>query len=332
MKHRDTDYLHASTRVVYLDNRLVTRDDLMKAMDAGDAQATFRALSAKDMFSGYTLENYEKAFEDSLSEVYELVEDITGELGLTYIYRLPIDGHNLKVLVKSRLLSEDYSSLLKTGGTVDTEILQAEFIDRNFSKVPEALGTAALKASDDLAMTRDPQMVDLTIDKAVIGLMKEKTEQIDSEILTEYMNLKIDMTNLKTALRHMVMKLSAYQAAKAFIPGGSFSEGEFKESYAAGFEGLKKLSEKMEDSAGIRAVMDEIRDGASIGLFEQETDKAFGRLFEKASVIPFGIEPVIAFLHRKDQEVRACRMVLASKCFEISNEQIAERLGYIYAD
>ena len=66
-------------------------------------------------------------------------------------------------------------------------------------------------------------------------------------------------------------------------------------------------------------------------VFEEQEDGCFRDLFEKARIVPFGIEPVITYLYLKNQEIRACRMVLVSKLYNLQKEKIAERVEYIYA-
>ena len=201
-----------------------------------------------------------------------------------------------------------------------------------FGQLPETLGQAGLEAKDALAKTGNPQTVDLMIDKAVISLMSEKAEAIDSEALSEYVKSKIDLMNIKSALRLLKMKKDTHNASKAFAEGGSFSVRELEEAYAFGFDGIKALTEKTAQSERIPEAVAQIKQGSSIGVFEQQADGCFRDLFEKARIIPFGIEPVIAFLYLKEQEVRACRLVLVSKLFDIPKDIITERLRCIYAD
>lgn len=46
MRYKDTDYLHAAARVTYLENQLVRKEDLLKAIDADTAKEAHRLLSA----------------------------------------------------------------------------------------------------------------------------------------------------------------------------------------------------------------------------------------------------------------------------------------------
>ena len=45
MRYKDTDYLHASARAAYLENQLITEDELLKAAGADYAEEAYRLLS-----------------------------------------------------------------------------------------------------------------------------------------------------------------------------------------------------------------------------------------------------------------------------------------------
>ncbi|MCI5536380.1 MAG: V-type ATPase subunit [Clostridiales bacterium] len=332
MRYKDTDYLHAAARVAYLENQLITKNDLLKAIDAESAKDAYRLLSGKHIFRDHSMDEYEQAFEENLAETYDLVEEITGSIGITNMFRYPVDGHNMKVMIKSRAAGGDFSGLYKYGGTVEPDVMQREFNEKDFYHVPDILGEAALEAADELAKTRDSQIVDILVDKAVIALMGKKAAEIDCECLTDYVTAKIDLTNIRSALRLLKMKKDTYTASKVFAEGGSFSIRELEEAYSMGYDGLKKLVERIPQSERMTEAVNLVKQGQSIGVFEQQADGCFRDLFEKARIVPFGIEPVITYLYLKDQEIRACRLVLVSKLYDLPKEKIAERVRYIYAD
>lgn len=331
MRCKDTDYLHAAARTAYLENQLVTKADLLKATEAESAKDAYRMLSGKHIFREYSMDEYEKAFEENLADTYNLIEEITGETGLTYMFRYPIDGHNIKVMIKSRAAGGDFSGLYKCGGTIDYDVMKREFDEKNFYHVPDILGAAALEAADVLAKTRDSQIVDILVDKAVIALMRNKAAEIDSACLTDYVTARIDMSNIRSALRLLRMKKDTYTASRVFAEGGSFGIGELEEAYSTGYDGLKKLAERIPQAERITEAISLVKQGQSVGVFEEQEDGCFRDLFEKARIVPFGIEPVITYLYLKNQEIRACRMVLVSKLYNLPKEKIAERVEYIYA-
>ncbi len=332
MRYRDTDHLHASMRAAYLENLLVSREELIKAAGASSAEDAFRLLSGKQLFKNSSPGRYEEAFEEALKGSYELVEEMTQDMGLTYIFRYPIDGHNMKVMVKSRKAAGDFSGLYKTGGTVGIGVMADELGKGHFYHVPETVGEAGLEAVSLLAETDDPQAVDIVIDRAVMAEIIRKAAEIDFALLTEYAAARVDLTNIKVALRLLRIKADVYKAARVLAEGGSFTLKELKEAYTMGYDGIAALTARLERSDGLTEAVESIKRGGSLGLFEQQAERCFGELFERASREPFGIGPVISFLYRKEREIKACRFVLTSKLFNIPSEQIAERLGYFYGD
>lgn len=217
VRYNDTDFLHVAARVAYLENELITRDELLKAVDAESVKEAYRTLASKQIFKNHDIEEYELAFEESLAETYALVEEITGNMGLTNVFRYPIDGHNMKVMIKSQMAKGDFGNLYKTGGTVGIETLKREFENKDFYYVPEILAESALKASDQLAKTRDSQIVDILIDKAVLELVSKESDNIYCDCMIKYITVKIDLINAKSALRLLRMKKDVYTASKFLL-------------------------------------------------------------------------------------------------------------------
>ncbi|NLD19826.1 MAG: V-type ATPase subunit [Clostridiales bacterium] len=332
MEKNDTKYLHAAARVHSLENKLISRNELMKVIEVGEAEDAFKFLSGKEMFRNRNVKDYEKAFEVDLGETYKLIENITDNSEITYIFRYPMDGHNLKVYVKSQMTEKSFEELYKETGTFTIDKMREELNSRRFEKVPQKLGEAALTAMDRLAKTRDSQAVDIIIDKAVLLVMREKAEKIGNPLLCRYVASRTDVVNIETAVRLMRMKKDAYQVRKMFAEGGSIDVSDIEESYSTGYEGIGKLIDKANMSRRMSVSVAALKRGEPLTVFEQNIDGCFKDLFAGAKIVPFGLEPVITFLYLKEREIKAVRLVLVSKIFGIPKEQIAERLRYIYAD
>jgi len=386
MRNRDTRFLHAAARVACLEARLLGKDELYRAAEADTMENAFRMLSERGVFGDRPPEQYEEALEESAARTYELVENITDGIGLTDIFRYPLDGHNLKVMIKEKRAG-DFSELYKAGGTIPPEMMKRELAAERFFAVPERLGRAGLEAAEQLAKTGRPQLVDITVDKAVIALMAERAEGIGCAALAEYVRLKTDLINLQTTLRFLRIDADTYTAARAFAEGGSFGINELEAAYAAGYDGLKVLFRKISLNeipletvnternrqqagavvnternigyAGTSANTEQNRRYAetavntgqnrehvgtaantkqdreqigALGAFEKEAQRCLERLVSRMRTVPFGIEPIIRFLYLKEREIRACRLVMAFKLFDLPEERVKARLGYIYAE
>ena len=332
MKNNDTKYLHAAARVHALENQMISQQDLLKTIEANSADEAFKSLAGKEMFRDSAQGEYEAAFETDLLRTYEMVENITDKSQVTYIFRYPADGHNLKVYVKGKMAEGDFTHLYKKTGTFSPEKMEEELAAKRFDRVPAKLGEAALEATDRLAKTKDSQIVDIIIDKAILALMREKAEELGNPLLKEYVSAKVDLINIETAARLIRMKKDAYEVRRIFADGGTIDAKDIDEGYSSGYEGINRLLDKANKKRRLDKSVPALKQGEPLTVFEQHLDGCFKDLFDKAKVIPFGLEPVIAFLYLKEREIRATRLVLVSKIFGLPKEQIAERLRYIYAD
>lgn len=332
MTKNDTKYLHAAARVHSLENQMISRQELLKAIEAASAQEAFKVLSGKGMFRDFSMKEYEKALEQELKDTYQLAEDITGKSQITCIFRYPADGHNLKVYAKSQVTEGDFEQLYKETGTFSPATMKQELTAKRFDKIPGKLGQAALYAMERLAKTRDPQIASIIIDNAVLELISEKAHEIGNPLLIEYAASKIDLINIETAIRLMRMKKEPYQVQKMLAAGGTLSPADISGEFSAGYEGMVRLTDRAGKKKRMEKSIAALKQGQPLSVFEENLDACFKDLFDRAKVIPFGLEPVIAFLYQKEQEIKAVRLVLAAKLFGLPKDRIAERVRYIYAD
>lgn len=332
MTKNDTKYLHAAARVHSLENQMISRQELLKAIEAVSAQEAFKVLSGKGLFRDFSMKEYEKALEQELKETYQLAEDITGKSQITCIFRYPADGHNLKVYAKSQVTEGDFEQLYKETGTFSPETMKQELTAKRFDKIPGKLGQAALYAMERLAKTRDPQIASIIIDNAVLELISEKAHEIGNPLLIEYAASKIDLINIETAIRLMRMKKEPYQVQKMLAEGGTLSPADISGEFSAGYEGMLRLTDRAGKKKRMEKSIAALKQGQPLSVFEENLDACFKDLFDRVKIIPFGLEPVIVFLYQKEQEIRAVRLVLAAKLFGLPKDRIAERVRYIYAD
>lgn len=332
MSYNGTNYFHAVSRIAYLENLLITEDELLKAAGAGSPAEAHRMLSAKAIFHGREIGMYEAAFEEDLMQTYMFIEEITGNSGLTHVFRYPIDGHNMKVMIKSRAVDKRWEHLYESGGTVRTEIMENELSAETFEVVPEKLGKAGLIAAENLARTGDPQTADFIVDKAVLELMSGKADRIGDPALNEYVMLRIDLINLRAALRMFRSGMEEFTVEKVFAPGGNFDLAELKRAYTAGYDGIKLLAAGIPGDQKLADAIEQIKNGSPIDVFERCEGQLFKKMFEKYDTSVFGAEPVIEFLYFKYREIKACRLLFVLKTFDMPEAEIAERLRGIYGN
>jgi len=192
MKNRD--YFYAAARVAALESRLPGHSDFVKAAQADSFEDACRIIGAaglnafKSSDKSIDTDKLEKQLDEYLTAQFEMLEDITGNIGITHIFRYPIDGHNMKVIAKG-----GPERLLRKGGTVEPkklqkalEICSGERINGD-SETGEVLNEELTEqifcetiasASGQFARTSDASKADAIINQTVSELIDIKTQQL----------------------------------------------------------------------------------------------------------------------------------------------------------
>ncbi len=331
IKLKDTDFLHASARVKSLEKRLLTGRQLVQMVDAHTNEEAYKIVNDAGIGVGTDVSIYEDALKESLLDTYHLMGELSGGRDIFDIFRYEYDGLNLKTLIKAQALNKDASDMLTRLGTVSPDALKEMFRVKKLEKLHPALAEGAMEALDTLARTADPQAVDILMDKAVLAAMKEKSMEYDSRFIQKLVRAKIDISNIRSLVRVKRMDQSLEFFKRVLAQGGSMSEAGFVEAYLKGMDQIIAFIEASNYGAALEPAMASLRAGESLSLFEKLCDNYMVRLMDEARSIPFGIEPLIVYLGAKENEVKAARIVLASRLAGVSAELIKERLRENYA-
>ena len=68
----------------------------------------------------------------------------------------------------------------------------------------------------------------------------------------------------------------------------------------------------------------------SVSMLEKLIDNYIMNMMRDAKIIPFGVEPVIAYIYAKETEIKIIRIIMVGKLNNIAAEVIRERLRDIY--
>ncbi len=198
-------------------------------------------------------------------------------------------------------------------------------------ELPAPLADAALEARDVLAKTGDPQAVDILLDRGILAAMREKAEEIGNPFVQKYVEAQIDIANIRATVRLKRMGKNAFFLGKVLAPGGRISQSALTEAYTKGTDAILAVVSSSPYEKALEPAFDSIRTGGSLSLFEKLCDNALVEVLDVVRRIPFGIEPLLAYLAAKEGETKAARIVMASKLAGVPSQQIMERLRETYA-
>ena len=334
-KYRDTDFLYATGRVRALESKLLTKNDILKMIDARDAEAAYRVPEEKDLGYGFPAEEYEKALNAELHECYDLVDNIVGnDNDFMKVFRYKYDGHNFKTLIKEQMTDrpapEDMFSDLGNASVEDLRaMLAAEKIDSD--KVNETVGEAAIEAKKVLAETGDAQRVDIIIDKAVLVAMANKADRNGYTILVDIVKSMIDIANIRMIVRASRMNKDLGFVRHILSGAGYIPRDTFEKAFSDGMDAITELISKTIYGKHFEPALEQLRNGEPLTQFEKLCDDYNKKKLVDVKLVAFGIEPVVSYVFAKEAEVMAIRIIMASKYANVPAEDIYKRVREVIA-
>ena len=226
-------------------------------------------------------------------QVRGILADVTPDAALTELFFLDIDAANLKLLLKAKKLGDDPVGYLQKG-VFDPLLLRPCVESCDYSPLGEPLGRlveqAALAPFDAAALSA-------AIDNAVYSEIFARLKRHRNGFCYEYFVLKVDCTNLLSALRAHKLGYSEEQFRRQLMAGGRLAAAVPDAVFAgAGRPELAALGVSEEMADAVTAADADSRIAALLERF------AAGSKWDS-----FGIGPIVNFAV---QALGECRTVM----------------------
>ena len=323
-------YLCLSAMLRAREPRLLNNDRAVRMLEAAsyeDAAKQLGDCGYADM-SQMNAKEVEAYLSAHRSEIFAELERLAPDRLIVDVFRMKYDYHNAKTVIKAEAMGQDAKRLMSGSGRIDPDKLLELYNNEGFSQLPGTLGGAMLEAKNILARTANPQMADFVLDKASFAEIRETAKAIDCPYLDGYAAILTDSTNLKSAVRTLRMGKDMEFMDFALIPGGSVDTDRIIS--AGDKEGISALyAHGLLDKAA--ALGAEAVDGGSMTAFELACDNAVNAYLQKAKLVSYGPEALIAYMAAVEGEITAVRMILTGRLAGIEPQVIRERLRDLYA-
>lgn len=321
-------------RLRVLETRLLDKAKLDRMIDSDSAESAIKVLQeteyANVMSSVKRAEDYEIILSSELKRVYHDMYGMTPNKTLIDIFAIKYDYHNVKVILKGMFLNKDFSDILIPVGTIDTNKLKYSIDNNELVDLNVTMREGIEETIADFNVKKDPQRIDVILDKYMFKEMKLISTEIKDAFVDKFVKASIDLTNIKTLLRVKKQNKGREFLLSVVIEGGSID----KETLAVL---LTDSEDNIPSKLGYTDYVDVLKDGVddyskngSAGLLEKLVDNYIMNMMKNAKLIPFGVEPILAYIYAKETEIKVIRIIMVGKLNNITGEVIRERLRDIY--
>ena len=329
-KIKENDFLSISARVRVLENRLLTAERMERmidAKDAGDAAKVLGECGYPDL-PEVTPSALEAMLAQAQAALFEDMGKAVGNDALIDVFRCKYDYHNAKTLVKAEALKLNQDRLLLGGGRYAPAALAEDYRREDLRACDETFREAVGQAREVLGSSGDPQQADFILDRAYFKELAALAEQSGSGFLAGYVSTLIDSANLRAAVRAARLDKAGEFLRQVLVEGGSVSPDEI--ARVKGTELGKVFRDTTFKAAAEAGAALAVPNGGALTDFERLCDDAVMDYLAKARMIPFGEQPVVAYLYAREAEATAIRIILTGRMAGIDGSTIRQRLRRAY--
>lgn len=322
-KIKETEYIYASARVHAAMGRLIGADKLeaaISAKDASEAEALLGELGGEDGGD---------KFSAALASAYNFIESVTPVESVLEYFRHIYDCNNIKAALKCHIRGIEPEEMLFSFGKVSIDEIKKMPSTLDFSALPENMREGAREAYDAFVKTKNPQLIDIILDKACFADMLAAAQKSGDDFLVELARTKIDLTNITMSIRSVRMGGGYNEIevlSSSLVDGGNIGKEKLLEASKVGEDDIAELLYRT-PYASLGTLIEE---KASLSRIECECDNIYMKLVRQTKYVPFGASVLCAFLIATEYQLKNLRMILAGKKAGLSADTIRERVRLSY--
>ncbi len=328
------DYLFGSANIRTLENAIIGRERIERLLNTKTIDEAWSLLSDWGVDIVRNSEDGKPMREETLlgilKRAYDRISELVPDSDALRLWLYPYDCNNLKAAQKAHIRGIDPTSMLFDFGTLGAADIAKMVETGRYEGLPTALCESAQASVDEYAKTKNPQVIDLILDKACWCDMLAAAQASGEAFVIRLVQTRIDLLNTMIALRILRMKsgeVGKVLFADAFLEGGALSFARIAECLAEGEDALFAFLRKTEYSAFAEKFLASDR---ALSTAEKLADNYWMSLVLENKFIPMGLEVMVAFLAAHEYEVKNLRIVLSGKEAGIATATIRERIRDSY--
>ena len=312
-------YEYAVGRISQLSTKMLDAAKLRRIYEAGSFQEALMLL----LETGYggslnpdhvATEEIDYIIREQLQISRKLVWEVTPAPELTSLFLLEVDGHNLKTLLKARLLGVEAPDVLIDGGSFPLDQLKECVATSNYEALPEEYRNTMNKIEAELARGTDSLKFSAEIDSAMFRHIKSVLDKKnDHSFVREYFTLMADFQNARSVVRARLLNWDVDKLRLMLLEGGEIDLNVFVEGMNTP---LEQLGAKFNRGRNGKLISQSIEEYVSTGdatVLKPKMETALMNVLRKVKWDMFSLGPIIGYLMGREAEAKALRVIFGAK-------------------
>lgn len=331
----EMNFTQAVARLRVLEKRLLNKLKIERMIDSASPEDVLKILQETEyaslMVNVKRPEDYNILLKEELNRVYSFMYKVSPDPVIVDIMSLKYDYHNIKVMLKARILDKDFSHMLIPVGTVEIEKLMSYMANMEYKELQPNMMEAILEAEKVYHELKDPQKIDIILDKYMYIDMLNRAKETKIDFMIDYIKMNIDFSNIKSIVRLKKQEKDVKFLKEVILDGGEISKDILVRSFEEPIENLVVKFSSLKYGEVIKLGLEEYLKTGKLSAFEKLSEDYIMNNLKGAKYITFGPEPVFAYIVAKETEIKVIRIIMVGKLNKVDTAVIRERVREVYA-
>ena len=327
-------YLDIIPKIRVYEKRLIDNVKFNRMLDLENIDEVLKFLSetvyGENISDDINIYNYEQVLSLEFGRLFKSLKDIFDNKELINIFLKKYKYNNIKLMLKAKLLNVDLGDILFNIEDFDNEFIYTAIKTENYSSLPDEIGDLVKKVLKDFEENKDPQRIDILIDKIMFGELLKESKNISSDFLTKYIQILIDVFNVKTLFRIKNLNLNRALFDDVIVSGGNIALSNLKMIFSEPKENILNRFSMTNMYKYIKEGLENYVNSDDLNVLDKELDDYLMEYLKNAKIITTGLAPIIGYINAKENEIKNIRIVLVGKINNVDSDSIKRRLRKNY--
>ncbi len=321
----DLEYTYAVARIRALEASMLNDSDIEKLVSCRSVGECFQMLGERGWEDASSLTDAESVFKAEEEKTWSVIKAIAPDIGVFDVFLYSKNYHNLKAAVKAVYTEAHGGNIFFKSASLSGEYLMSVIENREFFRLPGNMPDAAREAYETLLHTRDGQLCDIIIDRAMLDAVREAGERSECAAISDYAECLVATSDIKIAVRCAKTGKRADFMKKAMAPCATLSCDSLSESALKGLDAICEYLSQTAYSKGAEVL------SVSPSAFERWCDERLIDALRPQKYNAFSAGPLAAYIVARENEIKTVRIIVTGKQNGFSDGVIRERVRSMYA-
>lgn len=312
-------YEYAVGRISVFSRRMLTAAQLRRIAEATDVSEALALLLETGYGGNLTSTQIVQTEIDyviraQLQMSRKMVWELTPEPDLTSLFLLEVDTHNIKTLLKARLMGTEAPDVLIEGGVFPLDVLKECVDNKKYDKLPDAYRIAMNKIEVDLQRNIDPLLFSAQIDCAMFKHIKSVLDKKEEKgFVRQYFSLMADFQNARSVIRSRMLNWNSDKLRPMLLDCGEIEHSVFIEGMDTPLEQLGTKFNRGPHGKLISQTIEEYVATGNVPILKRRMETALMNVLKAVKWDVSTLGPIIGYLMGREAEAKALRVIFGAK-------------------